>query len=59
MSFLKNLLRVVVYDKESIGSRSGSRHYKGVISDGLRNGSSESARIMANWRWSKKNGKQL
>lgn len=30
-----------------------SHHHKSVISEGLRNGGTEAAKLMAKWRWGK------
>jgi hypothetical protein len=59
MNILK-ALHAVICAKESIPeiTRNGSRHYTSAIADGLRNGSSESAKVMAAWRWKNKTGKR-
>ena len=39
---------------DSSSGKARRRHHSRAISDGLRKGSSEAARTMANWRWDKK-----
>jgi len=53
MSIIKTIIRIL--GSQSGGTvRSYGGHHKPAISDGLRRGSSEAAKIMAKWRWAKK-----